>query len=187
MFLAPYTSKARAERRLRKSRSKAWKPAGRVCKIVGSDVHSRTTFVDLLHNNDIRAEITGYLDTKDFLSLACTTFSLRQSLRADRWDINRKLSRFFRDPIALRNLQARTNAIVSGPFALGFAEGKTWKDSYPVIWVHKEYRDKWLDYLSAEGYVSQSQPSIVNQFRTEYSDATDSVSAKWTFKRSPES
>ena len=177
MIPAQYIAKRRLRRRQRFGKAKVLGTGERCKELPSWQTEASKSFLDLLSNNDVRAEITSYLDTKDFLSLANTTFTLRQSLRAQRWDIGRKLSRFFHDPITVRNLQARTNALISGPFALGFLEGKMWKDSYPVIWVHKEHRDEWLDYLHAEGYTAQEQPSTVNQFRAEYSDATDSVSA----------
>jgi len=49
-----------------------------------------------------------------------------------------------------------------------------WNNSYPVVWVRKEHGAEWMDYLNAEGYTAQAEPSVVNQFKPEYGEATDS-------------
>ena len=69
------------------------------------------------------------------------------------FNVNKHLSRYFRDPLAFRSLQARTAAIVSGSFALQFFDRTYYPESDLDIYTHPER--SLLDvglYLQSEGY-----------------------------------
>ncbi|KAI0659026.1 hypothetical protein C8Q70DRAFT_916411 [Cubamyces menziesii] len=69
------------------------------------------------------------------------------------FNVNKRLSRYFRDPLAFRSLQARTAAIVSGSFALQFFDRTYYPESDLDIYTHPER--SLLDvglYLQSEGY-----------------------------------
>ncbi|KAI0325803.1 hypothetical protein GY45DRAFT_1329831 [Cubamyces sp. BRFM 1775] len=69
------------------------------------------------------------------------------------FNVNKRLSRFFRDPIAFRSLQARTAAVISGSFALQFFDRTYYPESDLDIYTHPErsFLDVGL-YLKSEGY-----------------------------------
>jgi hypothetical protein len=88
--------------------------------------------LDLVINSNsyypIHAAITGYLDIADILSLQLVckvTAGLYADLKTTQWSINTRLQPFFKDVVAFRNLQAKTNALIcSGSAAAFFRRSK---------------------------------------------------------------
>jgi len=71
---------------------------------------------------DVGHHLLSFLDTITYLRLSWTCKGIQCFLKR-RWDINRRLEKFFNDPVAFRNVQASTNALIGGLFALQFLEG----------------------------------------------------------------
>ncbi|KAJ8482370.1 hypothetical protein ONZ51_g5420 [Trametes cubensis] len=75
------------------------------------------------------------------------------------FNVNKRLSRYFRDPSAFRSLQARTATVISGSFALQFFDRTFYPESDLDLYVHPNplVLDVGL-YLDTEGYIFQPQP-----------------------------
>ncbi|PQE03782.1 hypothetical protein CJF30_00006482 [Rutstroemia sp. NJR-2017a BBW] len=76
--------------------------------------------------------ICSHLDPVDILFLRLTTKKLSpcfESLFKTQWNINRQLTRFVKDPVSLRSLLAKHDALMSGVFALQFFKRETWDDT----------------------------------------------------------
>lgn len=109
------------------------------------------SLLDVLQIHDIRRLLTAELNTADFLSLSNSSKAL-QSLKAERWDINRLLKRFVDDPLKFRALQANTDAIITGPQALAFAEGRSCNMATLSVNIFENTARRWRKFLKTEGY-----------------------------------
>lgn len=100
--------------------------------------------------------ICAYLDPKDIYAFRLTTKQLSpffEILFRSQWNINRKLTRFVRDPIGLRSQLGRHGALISGSFAVQFFDRGVWEAGLDV-YVHGSNADGLGEYLvGREGYV----------------------------------
>ncbi|KAI1263505.1 hypothetical protein F5Y18DRAFT_438187 [Xylariaceae sp. FL1019] len=100
------------------------------------------------------------LDTKDRLALSATSRAFREALRDTIWCINKRLARFFEQPVDFRTQLGKSNALISGGFALQFLEGVTWKDSDLDIYVEGGQDSEAMEqYLLSAGYQKGSSRS----------------------------
>ncbi|GAP87797.1 hypothetical protein SAMD00023353_2801380 [Rosellinia necatrix] len=122
--------------------------------------HSRPTLRDMLRLYPIHKCILDNLDMASLMNLCGTSWGLRTDIYSSRWDINRKLERFFRDPRAFRTELGRADALISGSFALQFFANKFWPESDLDINLHGSERAERLgEYLvRAEGYEMVAAP-----------------------------
>ncbi|KAI0367239.1 hypothetical protein BV20DRAFT_1037878 [Pilatotrama ljubarskyi] len=69
------------------------------------------------------------------------------------FNVNTRLSRFFRDPLAFRSLQACTATVISGSFALQFFDRSYFAGSDLDLYVHPDTAVLHVgEYLQSEGY-----------------------------------
>ncbi|EPQ60361.1 hypothetical protein GLOTRDRAFT_31372 [Gloeophyllum trabeum ATCC 11539] len=91
-----------------------------------------------------------------------------QSFYNRAFNINRHLSRFFKDPIAFRSLQARTATLISGSSALQFLDRTFYPDSDLDLYVHPGFAreiGRWL--IDHEGYEYKPYESQNADFDTQ--------------------
>ncbi|KAI0349766.1 hypothetical protein OH77DRAFT_1464890 [Trametes cingulata] len=84
------------------------------------------------------------------------------------FNVNRRLFRFFVDPLAFRSLQARTATVISGSFALQFFDRSYFSGSDLDLYVHPNSHV--LDvghYLHSEGYQFQPCTWQLEDYRKE--------------------
>lgn len=109
----------------------------------------------------VRQCLMQYLDTRDLLRLYRTSWAIRLNLKDNDWNINYRLSRFFKNPMAFRSCLGRSNALISGSFALQFFERVSWPDSDLDIMVKEgdplEQMGRHL--VEAEGYSMVQNPN----------------------------
>ncbi|KAF1984300.1 hypothetical protein K402DRAFT_406259 [Aulographum hederae CBS 113979] len=103
---------------------------------------------------DVFNSLTSCLGNREVLALTQTCHRLHDQLKAPLWDVNVKLRRFFKDPIAFRSVLGQFRAIVSGSFALQFLERVIWPESdLDVIAEEGESMEGLARYLiDCEGY-----------------------------------
>lgn len=109
----------------------------------------------LLDNDSIGTHICSYLTPPDYNRLTSVSKRLRTPLNRGRWDINRKLARFFHDPDAFRNCMRETSALIAGDFALQFLQGITRLESTLDIFVERgdKFWDLHMHLCFQEGYI----------------------------------
>lgn len=71
------------------------------------------------------------------------------------FNINRRLRRFFHDPLAFRSLQAKTHTLISGSFALQFFDRSEYADSDLDLYTHPGFSRAVGHWLIDEGYEFQ--------------------------------
>ncbi|KAI1367179.1 hypothetical protein F5Y08DRAFT_336848 [Xylaria arbuscula] len=107
----------------------------------------------LLSQYPMRTRIFGELDTKSILNLCRTSSGLRADIYSYRWDINRRLERFFQNPTVFRSALGQADALITGSFALQFFTNKFWPESDLDINVQDGPGVVILGkFLEAEGY-----------------------------------
>lgn len=79
--------------------------------------------------------------------------------RSFAFNINRRLRRFFRDPLVFRSLQAQTHTLISGSFALQFFDRSEYADSDLDLYTHPGYSRLVGKLLIDEGYEFQPTPA----------------------------
>lgn len=121
------------------------------------------TLFDTIQNAIISDSILSTLSPIEIqtLSLTCRTAKdATISYRRCAWNIDNRLGRYFRDPLAFRTLQARTDTVISGIFAFEFF-ARTFSPETPLdIYVPLEHFlevGRWL--LADESGQYQFQPS----------------------------
>jgi len=90
------------------------------------------SFVDSLTIYPIFSAICSYLEILEIISLKLTTKNWSKELAAhlkERWNINRRLSRFVDNLLEFRSQMGVHNALISGSFALQFFAEVRWKES----------------------------------------------------------
>lgn len=78
----------------------------------------------------IHSLICEYLPIGAIIALTrtCRRLSgLYKYLLSTQWNIHRSLRRFIHDPLALRSQMAKSDALISGSFALHFFDRSTWQ------------------------------------------------------------
>ncbi|PQE10290.1 hypothetical protein CJF32_00000788 [Rutstroemia sp. NJR-2017a WRK4] len=89
------------------------------------------SWVDIFLCYPIFDKIYSHLDPVDILFLRLTTKKLSpcfESLFKTQWNINRQLTRFVKDPISLRSLLAKHDALISGDDTVQFFKRTIWDD-----------------------------------------------------------
>lgn len=94
------------------------------------------------------------------------------------YNLNRRLSHFFRDPLAFRALQSRTLLVISGSFALQFLDRTFYPESDLDLYVrtHDSFREVGL-WLQDEGYAYK--PSSEEEARTFLEEVEDLDGETW--------
>ncbi|KAI0083370.1 hypothetical protein BDY19DRAFT_910654 [Irpex rosettiformis] len=122
--------------------------------------------IPLSSTNDVFATqiITNYLiydpifsaaSPGSILRLARTCKAAHAAMRdyfSRAFDINNHLSRFFDDPLAFRSLQAQTNTLISGSFALQFFDRSVYQGSDLNLYVPSLHHKEIGRWLVAHGY-----------------------------------
>lgn len=80
----------------------------------------------------------SHLGAIDLARLSSTSSTLRQRLAPQRWDINRKLRRFTKDPCAFRSCLGTCQALSSDDFAFQFMGGMDCTVSDLAIYVGRD-------------------------------------------------
>jgi len=101
----------------------------------------------------ILESLCSHLDIKDLLNLAGTNKALRTWVLG-RWNIDSKLSRYFRKPKEFRSQLGNSDALITGGFAVQFLDRANWEGTDLHIVVQSGTKFKALtEYLEREeGY-----------------------------------
>ncbi|KAH9947185.1 hypothetical protein B0H21DRAFT_876842 [Amylocystis lapponica] len=86
------------------------------------------------------------------------------------FNINRRLSRYFSDPLAFRSLQARTATLISGSFALQFFDRSFYPTSDLDLYVHMRHRREVGRWLLGAGYAFAPTPYQYPDFEVAVAD-----------------
>ncbi|KAH7356851.1 hypothetical protein BKA65DRAFT_474646 [Rhexocercosporidium sp. MPI-PUGE-AT-0058] len=108
---------------------------------MASTTPASPNLLDILLHYGIFDSVCSNFDIKDLLAmrLVSKTLSVNYSAhRNARWDVNRYLRRFVRDPRSLRSLMARKNAVIAGSFVIQFLDGVLWPATSLDILVRRE-------------------------------------------------
>jgi hypothetical protein len=100
--------------------------------------------------------VFAFAESVDLLRLSRTCRSIHDVYKdyAPRaFDINRRLARFFYDPIKFRSMQARGSTLISGSFALQFFDRSFYLDSDLDLYLHHGEAKAMGKFLVSEGYV----------------------------------
>ena len=110
------------------------------------------------------------IDIGDIFRLTRTCKSLRylyRSLKETQWNVDRRLRRFVREPVALRSEMGRHDAVISGSFATQFFDRVLWSSSDLDIFAQQgSSAEAMSNYLQL-----QEHYKMVRQ-RTQYPDET---------------
>lgn len=109
----------------------------------------------LLRVAELRDMVVANMHVRDLASLRRT--SREMSLLT--LDINSRLRSFVPCPAELRNLQAETGALLTGPFALNLIEGLNENTSVLEVYVNVAHTEKWHDYLTRQNFEGQGGDS----------------------------
>lgn len=108
----------------------------------------------LLENVNICNQITSYLDPVSFVCLTRVSKQLRIPLRNERWNLSRKLEKFFDDPEDFRSALRQSCALIGGDFARQFFRGLIAPNQTLDVYVERGTQADWFcDYLETRwGY-----------------------------------
>ncbi|KAI0071357.1 hypothetical protein K474DRAFT_1607059 [Panus rudis PR-1116 ss-1] len=109
----------------------------------------------IVGNDDIRGEIFQHWSPSVLLCFRATCRRARNAVEQyirHHWDVHRFLSRYFKDPLAFRQLQAETGTLISGSSALQFFDRTFYPDSDLDLYVPMSYRVEVGNYLMRCGY-----------------------------------
>lgn len=102
----------------------------------------------LLENVNICNQITSYLDPVSFVRLTKVSKQLRIPLRNERWNLSRKLEKFFDDPEDFRFALRQSCALIGGDFARQFFRGLIAPNQTLDVYVERGTQADWFcDYL----------------------------------------
>jgi hypothetical protein len=110
---------------------------------------------DLFANVDILEHIFAFTEAVDLLRLSRTRRAVHNAYQVysrRAFDVNRRLARFFRDPIEFRSRQARGGTLISGSFALQFFDRTLYPESDLDLYLHHGEAKEMGKFLAAEGY-----------------------------------
>ncbi|KAH7356850.1 hypothetical protein BKA65DRAFT_495597 [Rhexocercosporidium sp. MPI-PUGE-AT-0058] len=126
------------------------------------------TLLDVLGQYGIFDTLCRRLDTATLLSLRLVAKRLADHFTAhakERWNVNRRLKNFVRNPQGLRAVLARYNALISGSFVIQFFDDTFWKESDLDIYVERESAAAFGTYLCQnEGYRFDRHSTEVNEY-----------------------
>lgn len=98
----------------------------------------------------------------DIMYFALTCRLARRTVaryRVFTFNINRRLRRFFHNPLAFRSLQARTHTLISGSFALQFFDRTIYPESDLDLYTHPGFSKSVGEWLIGEGYEFKASPT----------------------------
>lgn len=112
--------------------------------------------LEMFRRHPIYDNIFSYLTPLSLTRMASVNRAIRtvtKDFAARAYNVNRRLSRFVRDPLVFRSLMARTRMVISGSFALQFFDRTYYPDSDLDLYLHPDRNiiDVGL-YLEQEGY-----------------------------------
>ena len=116
----------------------------------------------------ISDNLCSHLGIAEIIALTRTCKALAglyQELLPRLWDVDKSLSRFFKDTTNLRSEMARTEALISGSFALQFLERIELQRTELEIYMGDAFLNSdqsippeaWARFLEDEGYVHQEE------------------------------
>lgn len=109
----------------------------------------------------IRRGILDCLGTRNILAFMQTSRAIRQDLRENEWNINKKLERFFKNPIAFRTQLGQADALITGDFVLGFFERIVWPDvGLDLVIRHNDNLAGMQKFLVSENYTKAESVPI---------------------------
>ncbi|KAI0635011.1 hypothetical protein C8Q77DRAFT_1156368 [Trametes polyzona] len=117
----------------------------------------RTSFANLWERHTVYDRILSFCAPQVLLRLARVSkaaYCAVSDYKRRAFNVDKRLSRFFSDPLAFRTLQARTATVISGSFALQFFDRTYYPDSDLDLYAHPDrgFIEVGL-YLQSEGYV----------------------------------
>ncbi|QDS77712.1 hypothetical protein FKW77_004048 [Venturia effusa] len=143
-------------------------------------------FTKRAENWTIFNNVASRLPASDVFSLqrVCkATAPIYKELQRTGWNVDKRLGRFFRDPVLFRWTLGINDALVSGSFALQFFERVMWKESDLDIFVQEGagFDNMCSHLIEKEGYALQSHQAQ-EQLRHYHVDLLVEIK---TFVRSP--
>lgn len=133
-----------------------------------NNAHRKSRFVcDLISNDYLSDLMFSYCCARSLLLLRKTNkYVSNEVLSYMRrvFDINRRLSHFFPDPISFRTLQALTGTLISGSFALQFFDRTFYPGSDLDIYVHRPWSKAVGLWLLQRGYEFRPNSSQEDDF-----------------------
>jgi hypothetical protein len=144
---------------------------------------TNTNLCDLLSSRfaPIQDTLMALLDTADIINLQQTSKTLyveiATKLQAEDYNINIKLSRWFKRPSAFRSTQATCGALIFCPFALHFFTCST--NPHDILYLARETRLSTMNaFLLADDYTPTSED--VSKLRSNEHGQTTFVLKLWT-------
>lgn len=133
-------------------------------------VMAEPTLFDTIQNAIISDTVLSTLSPIEIQSLSLTCRTAQDAITSYRrcaWNIDNRLRRHFHDPLAFRSLQAKTDTIISGRFALDFFARTTSLETPLDICVPLEHFlevGKWLLNETSGGYRFQPSETQLQNF-----------------------
>ncbi|KAK7682829.1 hypothetical protein QCA50_014213 [Cerrena zonata] len=128
------------------------------------------TLSNIVLTNDLIYDIVlSYCTPASFLCLARTCKSAHAAVKSymqRAFNINRILSRFLTSPLAFRQMQARTGALLSGSAALQFFDRSYYPESDLDIYADFKHRIEVGEFLFKEGYEFKPEREQSHDFHT---------------------
>lgn len=126
------------------------------------DFNPPNASVKILNIEYITDTILDAVSPVDILYFSLTCRLARQiavRYRSFVFNINRRLRRFFRNPLAFRSLQAQTKTLISGSFALQFFDRSHYVKSDLDLYTHPGFSRSVGEWLINEGYGFSAGPT----------------------------
>ena len=123
---------------------------------VFSGPYEQKTLVNaILVNKDLSDLLFSYCTEKTFLSISRTCRIGHEAVKSymrQAYNINRILTPFITSPLAFRQLQARTGALISGSAALQFFDRSYYPEADLDIYVSHKFRLDVANFFLGDGY-----------------------------------
>jgi hypothetical protein len=100
----------------------------------------KPTLLSVLNIYPIFNVLCSCLDTGGLITLKKISRQFASHLavhKRERWNVNRRLKRFVRDPAKLRSMLGRYDALISGGFVIQFLDDILWPESDLDIYVEE--------------------------------------------------
>jgi hypothetical protein len=135
---------------------------------VDEDASSRTSpYEGVLSNGELTESIFSFSSPGAifcFGKTSRTSHALVKAYAARVWNVDRHFGRFFSDPRAFRELQARTGTLVSGSNALQFFDRSFYPESDLDVYLHRGREREVGNFLLADGYTFQPTARQFEEF-----------------------
>jgi hypothetical protein len=123
---------------------------------------AKTPAMNVVNNGDLVDRIftlSSPASIFQFGRTSHTAHAFMQNYSRRAWNVDRHLGRFFSNPRAFRELQARTGTLVSGSNALQFFDRSFYPESDLDVYLHCGREREVGAFLIADGYQFQPSPS----------------------------